>query len=50
MKTQTDTNERDINDATAPKSRWLKPELRRLGAGSAEQGPTPLSDSNGEFS
>jgi hypothetical protein len=50
MKTPTDTNAPDVNDATALKSRWLKPELRRLSAGSAEQGPTPLSDSSGELS
>ncbi len=41
---------RDNEKAIAPASRWVEPRLTRLSAGSAEQNPNPLSDSNGEFS
>ena len=51
MKQAQPRHELEKNPAADPSgSRWVAPRLSRLSAGSAETGPTPLNDGNGEFS
>ena len=40
----------DKGQAAPSVSRWVEPRLTRLSAGSAEVGPAPRNDTNGEFS
>jgi hypothetical protein len=50
MKQTKPGHERENPAAETSGSRWVAPRLSRLSTGNAEQGPRPLSDSNGEFS
>jgi hypothetical protein len=50
MKQAQPKHEREKPDNGTSGPRWVAPRLSRLSAGNAEVGPTPRTDSNGEFS